>query len=272
MLRIGDFSRLSRISIRMLRHYDEIKLLAPETVDTFTGYRYYSESQLPEASRIMALRGMGFGLSDIRDLLHKYHDPEKLEAYLRGKYDEILQQIRELQGQATQLETALRRIGKDGLSMNYDVVQKEIPERYVASVRQIIPAYDQEQILWNILMKETAGMNLRCDTQFRGAAVFHDEGYKERDVDVEIQMPVKGHYENTEHVVFKTVPAVLIASATYQGSYAKINEVNASVAAWLRDNGGEINGPCFSIYHVSPADTENPEELVTEICYPVKGK
>ena len=46
MLKIGDFSRLARISVRMLRHYDEIGLLAPSETDCFTGYRYYDESQL----------------------------------------------------------------------------------------------------------------------------------------------------------------------------------------------------------------------------------
>ena len=72
MLRIGDFSKLSRISIRMLRHYDEIGILHPECVDDFTGYRYYSESQLPLAGKIQALKSLGFGLSVIKEILVKY--------------------------------------------------------------------------------------------------------------------------------------------------------------------------------------------------------
>ena len=56
MLKIGDFSKLSRVSIRMLRHYDEIGLLAPGKVDAFTGYRYYGEEQLPTIYRINALK------------------------------------------------------------------------------------------------------------------------------------------------------------------------------------------------------------------------
>ena len=56
MLKIGEFSKLSRVSIRMLRHYDEIGLLHPASIDPFTGYRYYSEDQLPTAGRITALR------------------------------------------------------------------------------------------------------------------------------------------------------------------------------------------------------------------------
>ena len=79
----------------------------------------------------------------------------------------------------------------------------------------------------------------------------------------------KGRYQDTEHVKFKTVPAVTFASATFKGSYSLISEVNAAVAEWVRDNGYEFSGAMFNIYHVSPKETSNPEEFVTEVCYPV---
>ena len=58
MLKIGDFSKLSRVSIRMLRHYDDIGLLKPAEIDHFTGYRYYREEQLFTIGRINALKDM----------------------------------------------------------------------------------------------------------------------------------------------------------------------------------------------------------------------
>lgn len=82
MLKIGDFSKLSRISIRMLRHYDEHGLLTPASIDPMTGYRYYGEDQLMEAERIQALKGMGFALSVIREILEKYEEPEEMERFL----------------------------------------------------------------------------------------------------------------------------------------------------------------------------------------------
>lgn len=66
MLKIGDFSKLSRISIRMLRHYDEIGILRPKYVDDFTWYRYYNESRLPLAGNIQTLN-MGLRFSMTRD-------------------------------------------------------------------------------------------------------------------------------------------------------------------------------------------------------------
>jgi len=272
MLKIGDFSKLSRISIRMLRHYDEIGLLVPASIDEFTSYRYYSEAQLPIANRITALKDMGFSLASVAEIMKSYEDPKALTQYLLLKQSEIREQAEETHRRLLLLETTIQRLRKDGIAMNYNVTQKELPERYVASVRRVIPAYEQEGMLWGILMEETAPLNLQDGDPCYTLAIFHDREHKESNVDVEVQKSVKGSYKNTENVVFKTVPPIQIASATYKGSYEKINEVNEAVANWVRDNGYEFNGLSFCIYHVSPHETQNPDELVTEVCYPVKKK
>ena len=170
------------------------------------------------------------------------------------------------------LDNTIEWIRKDVKMMDYQVTLKTLPERYVASVRKVIPAYDQEHILWGILHGETGSQNLQMASPVYGLAIFHDEGYKEQDVDVEIQISVAGTYKDTEHVKFKTVPPVQIASATYQGSYAQISRVNEAVARWIHDNGYEYDGASFCIYHVSPHDTSDPEKMVTEVCYPVRKK
>lgn len=270
MLKIGDFSKLSRISIRMLRHYDEIGLLMPKNTDSFTSYRYYSEEQLCVAGRITALKDMGFTLSTIGEILKSYEKPEALADYLSVKRTEVQAELEEVHRRLLLLDTAIERLRKDETALNYNVTINTLQERYVASVRQVIPAYDQERILWGMMKKETAGLNMKVADPCYGMAVFHDEGYKESDVDVEIQMSVKGSYENTDHVVFKTVPAVEFASAVIKGSYEQLTSVHRVLAQWVRDNGYEFNGAMFCIYHVSPAHTQNPDELVTEVCYPVK--
>ncbi|MBR2811650.1 MAG: MerR family DNA-binding transcriptional regulator, partial [Solobacterium sp.] len=78
MLKIGEFSKLARISVRMLRHYDEIGLLKPAETDPFTDYRYYREDQLPTAGRIAALKDMGFSLADIVSRQHVDQDGAEL--------------------------------------------------------------------------------------------------------------------------------------------------------------------------------------------------
>ena len=225
MLKIGDFSKLSRISIRMLRHYDEIGLLVPKNTDRYTSYRYYSEEQLSVAGRITALKDMGFSLSTIREILKNYDNPEALTQYLLVKQTEMQEESEKISRRLLLLDTAIKRLRKDETAMNYNVTIKNLQERYVASLRQVIPAYEQEGILWNMMMQETARMHMQFAEPCYGMAVFHDEGHKESDVDVEIQISVKGTYENTEHVVFKTVPAVEFASAILKGSYEQLTSV-----------------------------------------------
>ena len=270
MLKIGEFSKLSRISIRMLRHYDEIGLLRPVRIDAFTGYRYYGEDQLPLAGRIAALRDMGFGLNAISEVLACGGDALALERLLACREGELLDQKQEVERQLRMLESLRRKLREEKKTMQYNVNLKTIPERYAACVRQILPRYDCEGVLWDTLMGETAQLNLIDGDPCICCAVLHDGEYKEADVDVEVQKSVEGSYADTEHVQFKTLPAVTVASATYQGGYHLIGEVSAAVAAWVRDNDYHYDGPAFYIYHVSPHETDKPEEFITEICLPVR--
>ena len=272
MLKIGEFSKLSRVSIRSLRRYDDAGLLPPASIDPITGYRYYSERQLPTANRIRALRDMGFPLIVIREMLNCYGDFDVLERRLLLQRASVLEGIETAQKRLRLLDTALERLRKDEIMMKYDVTVKTLPERQVASVRQILPNYDREGDLWGIYCQETAGMNIQDGDPALCTAVFYDGEFKDRDVDVEIRKSVVGTYSDTEHVKFKLVPAVQVASATFRGSYDQIGAVNEAVAAWVEDNGWTFDGLFFNIYHVSPHETRNPDEFVTEVCYPVKQK
>lgn len=270
MLKIGDFSKLSRISIRMLRHYDEIHLLAPKNIDIHTGYRYYDENQLPLAARINALKDMGFNLFIISELLKQYNNPDFLKQQLLFKQMDLQEQKEKIEQQLFLIETTMKKIGKDENFMNYNVTLKTLPERYVASVRKIIPSYNHEKDLWEILIKETEMLHIKPSSPCYTTAIFHEEEYKETDVDVEIQKSVIGTYKNTQNVIFKTVPPIQIASATYKGDYEKVPDVNQAVANWIVTNGYEFDGLSFCIYHISPYETQNPDEWVTEVCYPIK--
>ena len=274
MLKIGIFSKLSRISVRMLRYYDGQGLLVPVQTDLFTGYRFYSEEQLRSAERITALRRMGFGLAEVKALLAAEDDREAWEEALERQRTVLREQEREARARLLLLENTLERIRKDEKPMEYPVTIKELPSRYVASVRRRIATYWQEQELWNTLTEETRAAGLRlqvCDPSC-AMAVFHDKEHVEENPDVEVQIAVKGPYPDTANVKFRTVPAVRIASATFRGSYEQMPEAVQAVAGWVRDNGYAFDGPSFFIYHASPYDTKNPEEYVTEVCFAVRKK
>ncbi|MFQ7552375.1 MAG: MerR family DNA-binding transcriptional regulator [Blautia marasmi] len=146
MLKIGDFSKLSRISIRMLRHYDEIGLLKPEKVDVFTGYRYYDESasgqsvSSAEEHGIWSLRDPG----DHGELCR----PGGTEAFSGDQRHEIAEQEQILRRRKHLIDSTMEWLRKDGNIMGYDVSLKILPKRYVASVRQVIPSYEEEAVAY----------------------------------------------------------------------------------------------------------------------------
>ena len=269
MLKIGEFSKLSRVSIRMLRYYDEIGLLKPVRIDRGTGYRYYEEEQLFTAGRIAALKDMGFGLAAIGELLACSRDAALQERRLREKQAELQQLARQTAYRLRLLDTALQRLRKDE-PMQYHVTRKTFPRRYAATVRMRIPAYEAEGMLWDMLMQETEPLHLIPDEPCCCCAVFHDREYRETDVDVEVQKTVKSSYPDTEHVRFRSLPEVTVASAVCRGSYDQMGDIMAVVARWVKDNGYAFDGPAFNIYHVSPHETADPAAFVTEVCYPIR--
>ena len=156
--------------------------------------------------------------------------------------------------------------------MEYSVTLKNLPQRRAACVRMTLPSYEAEHQLWQVMARETAPLGLRLEEPCLCSVTYYDGEYREREVDAEAQKTVRGDYPDTEHVRFRTLPAVTFASATFRGPYDKICAANAAVAAWVRDNGYAFDGPAFNIYHVNPSETDGPEEYVTEVCYPVKKR
>lgn len=110
MLKIGEFSKLSRISVRMLRYYDKIGLLKPSEIDRFTDYRYYREDQLPTACRITALKDMGFSLADIKSILTVYDDREHLEQFFCNRQKELETLLEDTAHKLTLLDTVRKRL------------------------------------------------------------------------------------------------------------------------------------------------------------------
>ncbi len=255
----------------MLRHYDEIGLMRPAEIDRFTDYRYYREDQLPTAGRIAALKDMGFSLADIVRILEVYDDREQLERFFSARQKELEALARDTAEKLTLLDAARERLRKEE-DMSYNVTLKTIPERYAATVRMTIPRYEDEGIIWGKLAVETARMDITEDDPCLCAVTYLDGEYKEENVEMMAWKTVKGHYPDTEHVKFRTLPETTVASCIYKGSYTRITDVYTAVIAWMEANGYAPAGPMFNICHVSPHETQDPEEFVTEVCYPVKKK
>ena len=67
-LKIGEFSKMMQVTVKTLRHYEQKGLLVPDEVDEWTGYRYYSITQMQRLNTIRGLQRQGFSLEEIKDL------------------------------------------------------------------------------------------------------------------------------------------------------------------------------------------------------------
>jgi DNA-binding transcriptional MerR regulator len=97
MLKIGDFARLCQLPVKTLRYYDDLGLITPVHVDSFTGYRYYSVEQLPRLNRLLALKDLGFSLEQIARVLNEGVTPEQLSGMLMLKRAEAGHRLKEEQ-------------------------------------------------------------------------------------------------------------------------------------------------------------------------------
>ena len=98
LLRIGEFSKLTGVSIRTLRYYDDIDLFKPSEIDLFTNYRYYSEEQIEDLELIHKLKSVGFSLEEIKQNWNNFTNEIMIQKKkeLQEKLDDINQSIKEI--------------------------------------------------------------------------------------------------------------------------------------------------------------------------------
>ncbi|QWU13885.1 DNA-binding transcriptional regulator, MerR family [Paenibacillus sophorae] len=180
MLKIGDFSRLTRVSIRMLRYYDEIGLLPPAAIDGSTGYRYYSADQIETVHGIKSLREMGFGFPEFGEWLKESGNTRRLLELLAKQKHQIAETIEQENEKLLRVGRMLEHLTKEDSTMDYTIALKSVPAYRVLSLRNIIPAYNAEGVLWEELTRFAGANGVKALEP--SYAIYHDQGYKEQDV------------------------------------------------------------------------------------------
>lgn len=268
MFKIGEFSKLSQVTVKALRHYDRMGLLRPARVDPFTSYRYYSAAQLPRLHRILALKDLGLSLEQISRMLNEDLSAEQIRGMLRLKQAEIQQMVAQEQQRLSRVETLLRQIEQEGIMPTQEVVIKRVEPLRVAALRAIIPTFDAQGPLWQELGAFLAQNQIRpvgpCLT------LYHDTEYRERDVEVEVCEPVEADLTQHGRIIVHELPAIeAAASLILEGSYEGFQQAYSTLLTWIEANGYQIVGPNREIYITNGEHTPDPAAWVTEIQFPV---
>jgi len=271
MIRIGDFSKLSRVSIKTLRYYDEMGLLKPIEVDRFTGYRYYEFDQLPRLYRILALKDLGFSLEEIGHFLESGLSVEQMRGMLKLRQAEIRQQVEEEVARLERVELWLREIEQEDSMSKYDVVIKKIEPIKVAAVRGVVPTPPDQRSLWDELMNYLNQKGARMIGP--PMAIYHDKEFKERDWDIEVVMPIVDELTSENGVRIYDLPtSEKTACVVHTGPFATIGEAYDALAKWIDQNGYHIVGPGRELNLRLPEKLgdQNDPNTVNEIQFPVE--
>jgi DNA-binding transcriptional MerR regulator len=256
MFKIGDFSKLTLVSIRMLRYYDEVGLFKPAEIDSFTGYRYYSAKQISTLNLIVSLRDMGFNVSDIAIALKEQSD-DNLKVLLKQKEVEI------------EINNAIKNLKKERINMNYNVSIKSVPSYKIISLRDTIPAYNAEGMLWDRLGRYMEEKRISCSNICY--ATYHDEGYTEGPVDVEVVMEIQKLLTDADGFTFKeSEPIEKAASILVPGEYENIASAYNFLGKWIEENGYAIAGATRQLPIKGPWNETNSKDYLTEIQMPVR--
>jgi DNA-binding transcriptional MerR regulator len=234
MLRIGEFSKMSKTTIKALRYYDEVGLLKPEETDKFTGYRFYTTNQLVKLHRIQAYRQVGLSIDEIR-LILSGHDAAPM---LEKRMTELKSELAEGTSQLSRIEFILQGKGENHF-MNYAVTIKELPGCIVYSKKMTIPTYDAyfEVIPAIGEAVEKQYPDLKCAVPEYSFVVYLDGEYREKDINIEFCEAVTKKWPDFSDIVFKDIDPATVVSVLHKGSYKELSQAYAYTFKWIEENG-----------------------------------
>ena len=269
MIRIGDFARISHVSVVTLRHYDEIGLLRPVAVDSVTGYRSYVAAQLPRLNRIMVLKDLGFSLEQIGHVLQGGLTLDQLRGMLMLKQAEVEQHIAAEQARLTRIAAQLRQIEQEDTMPEYDIALKTVPAMLVAARRVTIPHNDEVPVYLGAAFAETSEHVRKQGAKEAGPclALWQQPAAVLANEEAEAVVPIDRSIAGADRVTVYTLPQARVACAVHQGDFAAFTHMHAALLTWIEANGYRIVGPYREVY--IKHDRNNLSETTTEIQYPV---
>ncbi|MGW4350842.1 MerR family transcriptional regulator [Nocardia sp. NPDC004582] len=268
LMSIGSFSSLSRISVRMLRHYDASGVLVPAWVDDATGYRRYAPAQLGAAARIRELRDVGFGVSAIGALLAVFGSATYTDA-LRSQRRTLVDEAASARQRLALIERMLDRNHLENTVSDIEVQLIDIPAQTLVTLRGVIPGYAAEGELWARFLPELERQ--RITVTGPGGCIDHDAEFRESDVDESVFVETAAGVEVRAPLQALRFPVRRAVCATVTGSFADmIPMAHDRIAAFIDDHGlriartgDDIATHHFTVYRNDPGEVSEAEAVIS---------
>ena len=274
MFSIGEFARLGDVSARTLRHYDEIGLLRPATVDPDTGYRGYSAAQLGQLNRVMALKELGLSLTQVRQLLGGV-TLDELRGMLALRRAQLEQELQVHRSQLIGIEARLRSIAREDSMPADDIVAKVIPAMGVVAIAGRAPGFGPANVVpvVNQLQARFDQLGIYDRVKEAGPRVIFYEREREHDEDVTVvlALPVaEPPGELPAPARYRVLPEIEAAVAVRGGPAAAIFPmVYHDLVRWIEERGYRpVPGPGRDVWVHEVDDVADAAQQVFEIQLP----
>ena len=274
MFRIGEFSRIARVSGRLLRYYDSIGLLSPGRVDPASGYRYYTADQLGVLNRILALKDLGLSLEEVARLVKGEVSAEEIRGMLTLKKVELERSLSEDAQRLRNVESRLTQLEEQGALTDYDVIVKSAAAQPYLALRRTFPSFNAAVATVRDIAQQV-GRRLPDSTKGDLTVVAHSD-FDEENLDLEIGYVVKHEAVEAPRVpgldlTLRELPAVeSLATLVRRGARYESHVAYGALGVWMSANRYRIAGPSREVLLELPAfQRPGQEEMLMEIQFPV---
>jgi DNA-binding transcriptional MerR regulator len=263
-LSIGDFSRMTYLSIKALRRYHEMGLLVPADVDPASGYRYYDASQVPAGQVVRRFRDLGMPLEQVKEVLlapDAATRNELIVAHLR-QMESALEQT---QHTVASLRALLER-PRSAISVEY----RSVGATTSLAIAEPVSMDDLES-WWAAAFDELHDVLHSTDVERAGpgSALYASEFFEEEIGEVVAFIPVTGRPEPWRRTQPRQIPAAELAVTLYRGPFSELDQAYGALGTFVAEREIGLDGPIWERYLVSSAQTDDESLHQTEVGWPV---
>lgn len=263
-LAIGDFSRMTHLSIKALRHYHDVGLLEPAEIDPASGYRFYEPGQLAVAQVIRRFRDLDMPLDEIRAMLAA-PDVATRNQVIVAHLQRMESQLAVTQATVSSLRSLLER----------PPAPLAVEHRSVGPVRALTIS---ERVTTADLEAWWLGAFTELDAALRGAevnpagpsgALYPAELFEQEVGQMVAFVPVAAEVPATGRARMMEIPPAELAVAVHHGAFGDLDQTYSALGTYVAEREIGVDGPIRELYLVTPFDTSDESEYVTEVCWPV---
>jgi len=262
---IGEFSRMTHLSIKTLRHYHDVDLLVPKAIDPSTGYRYYAISQIRTAQVIRRLRALEVPVDDVRSILAAT-DPESRGRLMSAHLERLERQLEQTTAAVASLRALL-----DWSNVPLQIDHRTVPDTRALAISERVRHDEGILSWWRAAFTEIrdAVRALGLDQEGPPGGLYHTELFLEEEGDATVFIPVRGPTRTVGRAAPIVIPAAELAVTLHAGSHDDIDKSYGALGAYVQEHEIGIDGPVREFYLVDRFQTEAAAEWRTEIGWPI---